>query len=71
MRVRARRVMVKARVVKLSGAKAVGAAQAHLRYLQRDGTTRDGDLYRRIGTVWKFVITEKSVDDYLSRRPQK
>lgn len=43
MRVRARRVMVKARVLKLSGAKAAGAAQAHLRYLQRDGVSREGE----------------------------
>jgi len=43
MRVRARRVMVKARVVKLSGSKAAGAAQAHFRYLQRDGVTREGE----------------------------
>lgn len=35
------------------------------------GTTRDGDLYQRIGQDWKFVITEKSVDTYLSRRSQK
>jgi type IV secretory pathway VirD2 relaxase len=46
MRVRARRVMVKARVVKLSGAKAAGAAQAHLRYLQRDGVSREGEQGR-------------------------
>jgi len=50
MRVRARRVMVKARVVKLSGAKAAGAAQAHLRYLQRDGVTRDGEHGRFYST---------------------
>jgi len=43
MRVRPRRVMVKARLVRLTGAKAAGAARAHLRYLQRDGATRDGD----------------------------
>jgi type IV secretory pathway VirD2 relaxase len=42
-RVRARRVMVKARVVKLAGSKAAGAAVAHLRYLQRDGVTREGE----------------------------
>ncbi|MBR0962523.1 DUF3363 domain-containing protein [Tardiphaga sp. 538_B7_N1_4] len=37
---RMRRVIVKARIVKLkAGSKRVGA---HLRYLQRDGTTRDG-----------------------------
>jgi type IV secretory pathway VirD2 relaxase len=50
MRVRARRVMVKARVVKLSGAKAAGAAAAHLRYLQRDGVTREGEHGRFYST---------------------
>jgi len=52
-RVRARRVVVKARVVKLNpqrgarGPKMPGttskAADAHLRYLERDGVTRDGE----------------------------
>lgn len=37
----ARRVILKASIVKLAG-KGTGAAIAHLRYLQRDGTTRDG-----------------------------
>lgn len=37
---RARRVVVKARFVKLVGK--MSAAVAHLRYLQRDGTTREG-----------------------------
>jgi type IV secretory pathway VirD2 relaxase len=36
-----RRVIVKASIVKLAG-KGASAAAAHLRYLQRDGTTRDG-----------------------------
>lgn len=40
--IRARRVVVKARFVKLAGNGAKGAA-AHLRYLQRDGTTREGE----------------------------
>lgn len=39
---RQRRVIVKARVVKLAG-KGVDAARAHLRYLQRDGVTREGE----------------------------
>ena len=39
---RSRRVIVKARFVKLAG-KGAKAAVAHLRYLQRDGTTRDGE----------------------------
>jgi len=38
---RSRRVVVKARIVRLAG-KGANAAAAHLRYLQRDGTTRDG-----------------------------
>ncbi|NIA70346.1 relaxase/mobilization nuclease and DUF3363 domain-containing protein [Pelagibius litoralis] len=42
MRFRARRLIVKARVVKLRGGKSK-AAYAHLRYLQRDGVTLDGE----------------------------
>lgn len=38
---RARRVIVKARLVRL-GPKGVAAARAHLRYIQRDGVTREG-----------------------------
>jgi type IV secretory pathway VirD2 relaxase len=38
---RSRRVVVKARIVRLRSRS--GAAGAHLRYLQRDGTTRDGE----------------------------
>ena len=38
---RQRRVIVKSRIVKLAG-KGVQAARAHLRYVERDGTTRDG-----------------------------
>jgi hypothetical protein len=44
-----RRVVVKASIIKLAG-KGASAAAAHLRYLQRDGTTRDGErgtLYSR------------------------
>lgn len=50
MRVRARRVMIKARVVKLASTKAAGAAAAHLRYLQRDGVTREGEHGRFYST---------------------
>ncbi|MFS0771204.1 relaxase/mobilization nuclease RlxS [Sphingomonas sp. 1P08PE] len=39
---RQRRVIVKASIVRLAG-KGADAAAAHLRYLQRDGTTREGD----------------------------
>ena len=38
---RARRVVIKARLVKL-GAKGVSASRAHLRYIQRDSATPDG-----------------------------
>ncbi|HZF43678.1 MAG TPA: relaxase/mobilization nuclease RlxS [Sphingomonadaceae bacterium] len=38
----ARRVVVKASIVKL-GQKGVARATAHMRYLQRDGTTREGE----------------------------
>ncbi|PZU58169.1 relaxase/mobilization nuclease RlxS [Sphingomonas sp. VDB2] len=44
-----RRVIVKASIVRLAG-KGASAAAAHLRYLQRDGTTREGErgtLYGR------------------------
>ena len=37
---RARRVIVKSRIVKLKGK--LDAAAAHLRYIQRDGVTREG-----------------------------
>jgi type IV secretory pathway VirD2 relaxase len=40
---RQRRVIVKSRIVKLSGAKGLAAARAHLRYVQRDGVTREGE----------------------------
>jgi type IV secretory pathway VirD2 relaxase len=42
---RARRAIVKTRLVRLGG-KALGAARAHLRYIQRDGVTRDGEPAR-------------------------
>ena len=38
---RARRAIIKTRLVRLRG-KALGAARAHLRYIQRDGVQRDG-----------------------------
>jgi type IV secretory pathway VirD2 relaxase len=40
-RFRSRRVIVKTRLVKLAG-KGLGGAKAHLRYIQRDGVTREG-----------------------------
>jgi len=46
---RPRRAIVKTRLVRLAG-RALGAARAHLRYIQRDGVTRQGgagELYGR------------------------
>jgi type IV secretory pathway VirD2 relaxase len=46
---RSRRGIIKARIVRLGG-KGLANAHAHLRYVERDGTTRDGDpaqLYSR------------------------
>ena len=37
-----RRVIVKTRIVKLQG-QGIGAAKAHLKYVQRDGVTREGE----------------------------
>jgi type IV secretory pathway VirD2 relaxase len=39
---RQRRVVVKARIVKLAG-KGIDGARAHMRYIQRDGVTREGE----------------------------
>lgn len=50
---RSRRVVVKTRLVRLSG-KGRGAVLAHLRYIQRDGVTRDGEpgrLYSSDGDI--------------------
>lgn len=43
-----RRVVIKARIVRLSGKGAAGAV-AHLRYIERDGTTREGDRGQTYG----------------------
>jgi type IV secretory pathway VirD2 relaxase len=39
---RQRRVIIKSRIVRLAG-KGMNGARAHLRYIERDGTTRDGN----------------------------
>lgn len=47
---RQRRVIIKSRIVRLAG-KGMGGAKAHLRYIQRDGVTREGergDLYNAL-----------------------
>jgi type IV secretory pathway VirD2 relaxase len=45
---RQRRVIIKSRIVRLSG-KAVANAKAHLRYVERDGTSRDGSRSQLYG----------------------
>ncbi len=61
-----RRVIVKASIVKLAG-KGASAAAAHLRYLQRDGTTREGErgtLYGRdADTVDRKAFGERGASD--------
>ncbi|MER8785795.1 relaxase/mobilization nuclease and DUF3363 domain-containing protein [Mesorhizobium sp. M1006] len=59
---RQRRVMVKARVVKLAG-KGVEAARAHLRYLQRDGVTREGEA----GELYGADSDHINAKDFLDR----
>lgn len=60
-RVRARRVAVKARIVKAAGR--AGGAAAHLRYLERDGTTRDGAP----GRLFSTFSDEADRDAFLER----
>ncbi|WP_093019566.1 relaxase/mobilization nuclease RlxS [Sphingobium sp. YR768] len=61
-----RRVIVKASIVKLGG-KGASAAAAHLRYLQRDGTTREGErgtLYGRdADAIDGKAFGERGADD--------
>lgn len=65
MRVRPRRVTVKARVVKLAGK--AGAVGVHLRYLERDGVSREGDRGRFYSTFANEAdaraFAERGVDD--------
>lgn len=46
---RQRRVMVKHRIIAMDKPRSMDAAQAHLRYIQRDGVTRDGEPGRLYG----------------------
>jgi type IV secretory pathway VirD2 relaxase len=65
MRVRPRRVTVKARIAKLGGK--AGATYAHLRYLERDGVTRDGEPGRLYSTFTdradRDAFIERGLDD--------
>lgn len=68
---RARRIIVKTRIVKLAG-KGLDGARSHLRYLQRDGTTREGErgeLYgrEREGVDGKAFLDRGSEDRHQFR----
>lgn len=59
---RQRRVVVKTRFVKLAG-KGMRAAAAHLRYLQRDGVTRDGQK----GELYGAELDAVDAKDFMAR----
>jgi type IV secretory pathway VirD2 relaxase len=59
---RSRRVVVKARIVRLAGSGAK-ATVAHLRYLQRDGTTREGER----GTLYSADLDNADGKAFLER----
>jgi type IV secretory pathway VirD2 relaxase len=63
---RARRVVIKTRIVKLAG-HSLKAAQLHLRYIQRDGVTREGlpgELYdNEHDRADGQALLDRSVDD--------
>jgi type IV secretory pathway VirD2 relaxase len=61
-RPRSRRVVVKARIVRLAGS-AGKAAVAHIRYLQRDGTTREGER----GTLYSADLDAADGKAFLER----
>ena len=57
-----RRVIVKTRIVKLQG-KGIGAAKAHLKYIQRDGVTREGEP----GQLYDATSDEANGKEFLER----
>ncbi|HML92967.1 relaxase/mobilization nuclease RlxS [Methyloceanibacter sp.] len=59
---RQRRVIVKARIVKLAG-RGMDSARAHLRYIQRDGITREGEP----GKLYDAVSDEADGKAFLER----
>jgi type IV secretory pathway VirD2 relaxase len=59
---RSRRVVVKARIARLAG-RGGKAAVAHLRYLQRDGTTREGER----GTLYSAELDNADGKSFLER----
>ena len=59
---RQRRVIIKSRIVKLAG-KGMNGARAHLRYIQRDGVTREGER----GDLYKALENEADGKAFLER----
>jgi type IV secretory pathway VirD2 relaxase len=59
---RARRAIVKARLIRLGG-RGFAAARAHLRYIQRDGVTRDGEA----GKLYSGLEDEADGKAFLER----
>jgi type IV secretory pathway VirD2 relaxase len=59
---RSRRVVIKARIVRLAG-NGSKAAVAHLRYLQRDGTTREGER----GSLYSSDLDHADGKSFLQR----
>ena len=57
-----RRVVIKTRIVKLQG-QGIGAAKAHLRYIQRDGATREGEP----GRLYDATTNEADGKAFLER----
>ena len=57
-----RRVIVKTRIVKLQG-QGIGAAKAHLKYIQRDGVTREGEP----GQLYDATSDEANGKEFLER----
>jgi type IV secretory pathway VirD2 relaxase len=59
---RQRRVIIKSRIVKLAG-KGMNGAKAHLRYIQRDGVTREGER----GALYNALENEVDGKAFLER----
>lgn len=66
---RARRVIVKARRILLRG-KGIDAAKAHLRYVERDGTTREGGRGKLYGPASDAVDRSAWIDNAKGDRHQ-
>lgn len=64
-----RRVIIKSRIVRLAG-KGMDSARAHLRYVERDGTTRGGDRSQLYGAETDRIDGKAFLDRSQSDRHQ-